>query len=64
MEAPPCIFLRCRSIEEIKDRGRWACETSVRRYKKTGAYAEQLARTPLAFVLDLDANLGALRKLL
>ena len=57
-------FLKARSLEDIRERGRWACEQSVRRYKKTGTYAEQLARLPPSLIVDLDANLIALAKML
>ena len=57
-------FLSTRSIQEIQERGRRACEQSVRRYKKIGKYAEQLARLPSSCVNSLDANLSALEKML
>ena len=57
-------FLSTRSIQEIQERGRWACEQSVRRYKKMGTYAEQLTRLPSSCVNSLDANLSALEKML
>ena len=33
-----------RSISAVKDRGRWACDASVKRYKKEGRVGQQLAR--------------------
>ena len=58
------FFLRIRTLDEIKDRGRWSQGQWVRRYKKTGAYAEQLAGTPPRLVADLTASVSALIRLL
>ena len=35
---------RLRTIQEIKLRGRWAADNSVRRYEKAGRVTEQLRR--------------------
>ena len=37
-----------RSLQEIKLRGRWHCDSSVRRYQKEGRVGEQLQRLPAA----------------
>ena len=58
------FFLEARTIDLIKERGRWGCDASVRRYKKSGVYAEQLARVPRKILLAASSNLGALARML
>ena len=57
-------LLSTRTIAEIKARGRWALDSSVARYRKTGTYCRQLALLPTSLINAHPGTLAALPSLL
>ena len=54
------FFYGLRSIEEIKHRGRWKSDSSLRRYQKAGMYQKQrslMTSTAMAYAQQVDAVL-------